>query len=486
MVRTSGPALRLYLAGVVGLSALLLGISAYDIVFDDSADQLLLLLGLCFLIGLSTVRLVELRPGARISAHAAPQFAAAVLLSPAAAILVTGLGISAGYLVQLSRGRHNRTDLFFNASQAVLSTWITAGLYHLVLAAGGAAAEPLALFAAAAGMYATNTFLVSLAIVLANQGRGVIATWNNLLRHDPLVYCALLVSGLFAILLVRDQNFWAVPLLIVPIALTEHVVINQREHSERDRKMAVMEQVDIHRREFVASITHDLRTPLTTIKGFGELLADREDELLPDERNAVNGINASAEQLGEMIETLLQLSELDAGMIKFEPQPSHVPALIERVFGHLHYSASIKQVVLKAEIGSPLPPVWLDPPRFEQVLANVVGNAVKFSPPGSTVVVDVAGSDTLLVIRVIDAGVGIEPDALPHIFERFFRAGNGEAGRHRTGGLGLSIAQSIVELHGGEIAAQSTPQKGTTITIRLPLRARLPDQDQAAAQPRQS
>jgi len=468
--RQIGTATRLYLRSIISVSALLTGVSVYELATGRTGDESFLLVGLSALIGLSNVRLLQLRLGARISAQAAPQFAAAVLLSPAGATVVTALGVSAGYMFQIVRGRQTRTDLLFHAAQSVLSTLTAAGLYRFVSSViGNALAEPLALVAAGAGMYATNALLVAIAMALSHQDSGVLSTWSHLLRHDPLVYTVLLVIGLLTVLLTRENNFWAVPLLIGPIALTEHVVIRQHEESERERKIAVMEEVDEHRREFVAAVTHDLRTPLMTIKGFAELLADREDEFMPDERTAISAINASAEQLAEQIETLLQLSEIDAGILRFDPCPSDVEPLIGRVFDQLRYSAGIKRVNLRLETPRPLPPVVLDPRRIEQVLNNVVGNAIKFAPAESTVVVNADVDNDTLMITIADAGPGIAPEVLPHIFERFYRTPESDTGRRRTGGLGLAIAKSIVELHGGTISAWSALRLGSIFTIRLPV-----------------
>lgn len=461
---------QVYLFVVVAFSALIAGISARDLLFGAARDNTWLVVGLSLVIGFTTARLVELRPNIKISTRAAPQYAAIVLLSPAGAIIATAAGVIVGYFFHLMRGRHNRIDLLFNTAQGVLSTWVATSIYRLVLSAAGTnSGEPVALIFAAASLYMANAFLIAVAVTLSRQNTGLFATFLHLIRNDPLVYTALLVTGLLAILMVREQQFWVVPLLIVPLAMTEHVVVKQRKENERDRKIAVMEEVDTLRGEFVAAVTHDLRTPLMTIKGFGELLEDREDELMPDERTAVRAINTSAERLGELVETLLQLSELDAGMVVLETRPSDISNLVRRVFEHLRYTADNKGIGLVMEASGPPPPVVLDPIRFEQVITNIVSNAIKFSPAESKVVVRTGVLDETLTVQISDSGPGIAPEALPHIFERFYRASQVEAGRRQTGGLGLAIAKSIVELHGGTIWAESVVRQGSTFTIHVPV-----------------
>ena len=399
----------------------------------------------------------------------APQLMAAVLLSPAEALVATAAGVLAGYAYHLAHGRQNGTDLMFNTAQAVLSTGAAAIVYQFVHALlEGPAAEPIALLAAAVSMLAANTILVAVAIVLAGQGKGIARTVLQMLRQDPLLYAALLVTGILGTLLVREQAVWAVPLLLIPLILMEQSAARHVEEAERERKFAVMEEVNALRNDFIAAVTHDLRTPLTVIKGYGELLAERDDELLDDERKAVAGINLNAERLGELIEMLLQLSELDAGMVRLDRRPSDVSALIRSVLEQLRFLAESKSTMLTFKADSELPPFELDPRRFEQVLTNVIGNAIKFTPAGGEVTVCAGVRDTALLVEVADTGPGIDPKILPQIFERFYRTAGSDGGRRRTGGLGLAIAKSIVELHGGTITASSAPQQGSVFTIDLP------------------
>jgi signal transduction histidine kinase len=462
--------IKVYLGCLVGMCALLLVLSLVTVVSHDAlSDHLAWFVGSILLTAFATAWVIELRQHLRLSVRAAPQLMAALLLGPALALIAVAVGVVAGYTYHLSRGRHNLTDLLFNAAQGMLSTGIAAVVYLIVQHAPlGYLAEPLALVMAAESMHLSNTLLVAGAIALSDHDAGVASTFLHLMRRDdPLQYAALLVTGIVGALLARQEAFWAVPLLGIPLALVQHSLIKQREEAERERKLAVMEEVNALKNDFIAAVTHDLRTPLMVIKGFGELLSEREDELMADERRAIEAINLNAERLAELIEMLLQLSELDAGMVILKRTPSDVPALIERVLKEVRYLAEQKQVTVTMHVLSPVPLFELDPKRFEQVMTNLLCNAIRFTPAGGKIAASVGFSDESLTVSVRDSGRGMAPEVLPHIFERFYRA-PGSGDRRRIGGLGLAIVKSIVELHGGTITAASRLGEESTFTICLP------------------
>ena len=471
MQRLSFTPIRLYLASVVSSSVLLIFLSMLRLSSGSivHSENLTWLVGTIVLIAGATARPVELRPHVRFSLRTAPQLMAAILLGPAEALVATAAGVIAGYIYHLLRGRHNLTDLLFNASQNVLATAAAAIGFSLVRGVSlGPADYAIALLVAAECMHLSNALLVAAAIALSRQDAGFGKSFLHLLRDDPIQYAALLVTGIVGALLAREHAFWAVPLLIVPLALVKNTLVKQREEAERERKLAVMEEVNALKNDFIAGVTHDLRSPLTVIKTVGEFFAEREDELTEDEREALNAMNLSAERLSELVDMLLQLSELDAGVVILERRPSDVAAIVQRVVGQTAFLAEQKGVKLAVTVPRPIPPLDLDPKRFEQVVANLVGNAIKFTPRRGKVGVTVDYCDETLVLRVRDTGRGIAAEALPHIFERFYRGPDVKGERRRVGGLGLAIAKSIVELHGGTITALSRPNAGSTFTIRLP------------------
>ncbi len=462
--------IRLYLACVACSSALILALSMIALVAERIVPRhLAWFVGSIALITVATARPVELRPHVRFSVRTAPQLMAAILLGPPQAIIVTAVGVCAGYTFHLFRGRYNATDLFFNSGQSVLATAAAAFSYKLVGdAALGAVAEPLALATAAEAMHLSNKLLVAGAIAFSGQGSGVIRTFQDLVRDDPLQYAALLVTGIMGVLLAREGDFWAVPLLIAPLAFVEYTLVKQREEAERARKLAVMEQAVALKSEFVAGLTHDLRSPLTVVKLFADLLAHRSDEYEEDQREAIEALNLNADRLADLIEKMLQLSQLDAGMITLQPTASDAPALIQQALDHLAARAEHQGVNLTLSVTPPIPPIELDPMRFEQVVTNLVDSAIKFTPPGGEVHVTIACRDETLAIHVIDRGLAIPPEALPHIFDRFSNRRLVSNDQRRTGGLGLVIAKELVELHGGTITAESGRNDETIFTVGFP------------------
>ena len=462
--------INLALTLMAGFSASLVGLTTLgQVVGRLAGGHLGWLTGSALLVALATVRPVKLRPHVKVSLRTVPQLLAAVVLGPPSAMLAVGTGIGVGYLYQWSRRRADRTDLIFNAAEGVVTTGLGAGVYPMVTALGhGRVGEPLALMTTAASMHLCNALLIAGALAVAGQEARLSTTFLRLLCQDPLQDFALAVSGMVAAHLALVQAFWAVPLLLVPLALLERTLGKQREEAERERKLAVLAEVTALKNDFIAAVTHDLRTPLMVIKGFSELLAEREDELMDDERQAVACITLNSERLSELIEQLLQLSELDAGMVMLRRTPTDVPAVLRRVLEQLHYHAERKGVAVELTVHGDVPTVELDRARMEQVVSNLLGNAIKFTPPGGQVRMELGFHDEQVVLTIADSGPGIAPEVLPHVFERFYRAHRPVGDHRHCGGLGLAIAKSIVELHGGTIAVESRVKLGSTFTVRLP------------------
>ncbi len=219
------------------------------------------------------------------------------------------------------------------------------------------------------------------------------------------------------------------------------------------------------RRQMTADIAHDLRTPLSVIMGYTEALADGKLSGAP-ETFAV--MHQEAQHLSHLVDDLRTLSLADAGELTLTRQVVDPRALLERTAAAHAAQAHKRQVALTVEAVPGLPEVEVDPERMAQVLGNLVSNALRYTPTGGQVTlaagVDAAG----VTLRVQDNGAGIAPEHLPHIFDRFYRGDESRQHGEGESGLGLAIAKSLVEAHGGSIAAESTLGGGTTFTIRLP------------------
>jgi CheY-like chemotaxis protein/nitrogen-specific signal transduction histidine kinase len=221
--------------------------------------------------------------------------------------------------------------------------------------------------------------------------------------------------------------------------------------------------------EFLAMVSHELRTPLGAILIWTQLLRGERRDAAGDER-ALDMIERSTKSLAQIIDDLLDVSRIVAGKLRVERQPVDVGAVVVAAVESARLGAASRGVALEVKVPGGLPPVSGDPARLQQIAANLISNAVKFTPRDGRVDVTLVrdGADVRLAVK--DTGVGIEPEFLPHVFERFSQADATSTRRYKGLGLGLSIARHLVERHRGtiEAASQGTGQ-GTTFTVTLPL-----------------
>ncbi len=235
------------------------------------------------------------------------------------------------------------------------------------------------------------------------------------------------------------------------------------------RDVSQEERLESMRREFVANVSHELRTPLTTVKSYVETLLDGEVEDRATEVRFLRTVAAEADRMTRLVNDLLTLSLLDAGRLTLERQEVHVPELVASVSEKFMEKCERKGVELRTSFGTGIPAVWADPQRLEQALANLLSNAVDFTPTGGRIEVEVAVRGEDLVVEVRDNGAGIPSADLPRVFERFYRVDKARSRELGGTGLGLSIAREIVEAHGGRIELTSRLGEGTRATILLPL-----------------
>ncbi|MCL5074909.1 MAG: cell wall metabolism sensor histidine kinase WalK [Chloroflexi bacterium] len=229
-----------------------------------------------------------------------------------------------------------------------------------------------------------------------------------------------------------------------------------------------LRRLETTRREFVANISHELRTPLASLKLLVETL--EEGALLEEPTTArefLGKIHLEIDKLTQLVRELLELSRIESGQVPLKWEALDIGHLIEEAVGHLRPQAERQGIELKIVASPPLPRLYADGERVQQVIVNLVHNAIKFTPPGGKVEVLVRPQSEAVVISVIDTGVGIPGEDLPRIFERFYKA---DKSRSSGGtGLGLAIAKHIVQAHGGRIWAESVEGQGSTFSFTLPL-----------------
>ncbi len=257
------------------------------------------------------------------------------------------------------------------------------------------------------------------------------------------------------------------------------------------------------RRNLMADIAHELRTPISVIQGQVEALQDGVFPLTPE---SLEPIHNNAVLLSRLVEDLRTLAHAEAGQLTLDRRPVHLAEVVADLFDGLRSQAEAKGVVLEADVPPDLPPVDADPQRLRQVLLNLLSNALRHTPPGGRISIQLSvisnqssvTSDQLsvnseqsaeglitnhcslitdhcslitdhwLLITVRDTGPGIPPEDLPHIFDRFYRGDKSRSRRTGGMGLGLAIAKHLVEAHGGRIWAESTPGQGATFHVVLP------------------
>ncbi len=221
-------------------------------------------------------------------------------------------------------------------------------------------------------------------------------------------------------------------------------------------------------RDFVANVSHDLKTPLTSIQGFAQALLDGTAEAPEDRRRAAQIIYEETERMRRLVHALLELAKLESGQVPMADEPVDLAPLLWDAVRHAAPRAEAKQIELRARVPETLPTIRGDAARLTQVFDNLLDNALTHTPPGGTVEISAAlTSEGMLEVVVADTGEGIPPEDLPRIFERFYRADKARAGDSSTG-LGLSIVQQIVTAHGGRVTAASQPGQGTRFTVTLP------------------
>lgn len=223
------------------------------------------------------------------------------------------------------------------------------------------------------------------------------------------------------------------------------------------------------RDQFLSVASHELRTPVTALQGYAELVqrrASREGRLNPRDSRALNVIREQAVRLNQLIDLLLDLSRIQTGRLTIEHAPVDLTALARRMTEGLR--ATLEQHIV--ELIAPDAPLLVegDTLRLEQVVQNLLDNAVKYSPAGGSVGIRLARQDGQAVLAVSDYGIGIPPEELSHLFEPFFRATNTQAYRIQGEGLGLAVVKEIIKLHRGTIEVESTEGKGSTFTVCLP------------------
>ena len=221
------------------------------------------------------------------------------------------------------------------------------------------------------------------------------------------------------------------------------------------------------RRRLIGDVSHELRTPLTAIKGSMEGLIDG---VLPGTNETYQQIHAEADRLNRLVNDLQELSRVEARAYELDIRPLNVSSLVRPVTKRLTPQAESKRISLDLELAPDLPRILADEDRAVQVLTNLTGNATQYTPEGGKITISAKRINSEVLIAVHDTGIGIPPEHLARIFDRFYRVDKSRSRQSGGGsGIGLTIARALIDAHGGQIWAESTGQgQGSTFVITLP------------------
>ncbi|GAC1360312.1 MAG: ATP-binding protein [Ktedonobacteraceae bacterium] len=327
--------------------------------------------------------------------------------------------------------------------------------------------------------------------MLTQQGQkiAVIQVGQSLAQLHTLLHrlvAALLIAGFLVLLLCAGVSYWLAARAFAPIQRLAETArrikvgdLHQRVPVPPARDeiqylaltlnemIGSLDQAFTRQRRFVADASHELRTPVAVIRNkTGITLLGTPS--LPETITVLQDIRIETERLSHLISDLLALARGDEGQARFEYEPMRLDLLVEAVAANAEVLASERDIVLSVEIDGEVP-LQADEARLIQVVMNLLDNALRYTDSGGRVVVSVGTRHGDAYLSVRDTGIGIAPEHLPHIFERFYRA---DAARRQTSGsssgLGLSIVEWIVRMHGGSIAVESQPGQGSIFTVTLP------------------
>jgi PAS domain S-box-containing protein len=229
-------------------------------------------------------------------------------------------------------------------------------------------------------------------------------------------------------------------------------------------------EADRAKSEFVSTVSHELRTPMTSIKGYTDLLhAGAAGPVTTEQRRFLRIIKSNTDRLTALVNDLLDISRVETGRVRFELQPVQVGEIVADVVKVLAGQAEAKQQTLTYEVVGGLPDIMGDRNRLNQVFTNLISNAVHYTPEGGGIDVQIYPVEGAVRVDVRDTGIGIAPEDVGHIFDRFYRSDHPLVQETRGTGLGLSIVKMFVEMHGGRIWVESEPGEGSIFTLVLPV-----------------
>ena len=248
------------------------------------------------------------------------------------------------------------------------------------------------------------------------------------------------------------------------------IVVDITERERAERKMIEYEELNELKSNLLSTVSHELRTPLAVIKGYSTMLLDYDRRLGPEEKEQyLASIDGATDRLTELVDCLLDMSRLEAGLLKLEKESANVSELLKKSVAEARLRAAGYEIVL--DLRKRLPTVAIDAKRIRQVVDNILDNAIKYSEKGTKILVQAWRTGAELLVSVADQGIGIPAEEVERVFDRMYRIEQRLASESEIGGvgLGLAICKGLVEAHGGRIWVDSKLGKGSTFYLTLPI-----------------
>ncbi len=315
-----------------------------------------------------------------------------------------------------------------------------------------------------------NWFLIALVAII---------TVHVVLTLKPAQGLIILGLTVGALVLLAYVAFWpfgiwlpiAHPLLAIFLCyyffIPYRLIVENRRSWEYFQKNKILSQVEELKSNFISMMSHDLKTPIARIQGMTEVILAEQVQLNSQQREAVDTIQQSSDDLLKFINAILNYGRIESQGVQLHLQSKDVNQLLQEVIRKHEFLAKLKRIQIVSEL-EPLFPIPMDPELIKQVLSNLVENAIKYSPEDTKILVSSEEQDNKIVIQVADQGPGIPADELPNLFMKFFRSKNAKSSPIKGSGLGLYLAKYFTELHKGAIFVESTVGNGSTFTVELP------------------
>jgi len=418
---------------------------------------------------------IELSSGSTLSVSYAADLMALLLLGPRVAMLIAVAGVIAQCTVHVKQ-RYPLYRTVFSASAEALTMAATALAYEAFGGSIGSAdfldlAKPLV---AAIGTYfCVNTGLVAAAIGLSSC-RSVWRVWRDDFLWSGASFMVAASAGACAAVVIDRGDVWVAVLMLAPVYVayrTYQLFVGRLDLLERERSArASAEEANRLKDQFLAIVSHELRTPLNAVLGWADIL--RRGALGPErQERAFRAIYDSARRQAQLIDELLDVSRIMSGKLRLELSPTvDVQDTVAKALEIVQPAADAKRMQIVTDARGPIGTICADSCRVQQIVWNLLTNAIKFSSDGGAIRIRIRREPTTVEISVTDGGQGIPHDFLPFVFESFRQAEATTTRRQGGLGLGLSIVRHLVEAHGGSVKAESLGEGlGATFVVRLPI-----------------